>query len=262
MKMTALKQPALEEQLEYQKTLNRITNRIHSAKDTDDILLHLQGEILSLFDADRITVYVVDSVKDEIVSRLKTGDEINEIRVPISTGSISGYCAVSGDIVNIADVYNQGELRRINPQLTFNKSWDQITGYKTRQVLAAPIRYNKHLLGVIQLINKHADRHFTQEDQAAVLDIAKVLSIAFFKNKKASEKIKATLHDFLVGNSINSRNELADAISLSNQKNCSVEAVLMADFHVSKEDIEKSLSISTEPVSSPTTLPWTFPASC
>jgi len=242
METSAALQPALEAQLEYQKQLNRITNRIHSAKDTDDILLHLQVEILSLFDADRITVYVVDSVNDEIVSRLKTGDEINEIRVPISTGSISGYCAVSGDVVNVSDVYDQRELRRINPQLKFNKSWDRMTGYKTRQVLAAPIIYNKYLLGVIQLINKHAGRDFTQEDQAAVLDIAKVLAVAFFKNKKATEKIKAELHDFLVGNRINSRNELADAISLSNQKNCSVEAVLMAHFHVLKEDIGKSLS--------------------
>jgi len=145
---------SLEEQLEYQKRLNNITNRIHSASDTNDILLNLQGEILSLFDSDRITVYVVDGVRKQIVSRFKTGDEINEIRVPIDNGSIAGYCAISGRPLNVVDVYDEDELQQINPQLRFDKSWDERTGYKTTQVLVAPITYNKYLLGVIQLINR------------------------------------------------------------------------------------------------------------
>ncbi|MBP1741078.1 MAG: putative phytochrome sensor protein, partial [Deltaproteobacteria bacterium] len=58
----------LEEQLKFQKRLNNITNKIHAAKDTRDILLNLQGEILSLFDADRITIYMVDGIKRQIVS--------------------------------------------------------------------------------------------------------------------------------------------------------------------------------------------------
>ena len=35
------KKNTLQEQLEYQKRLNNITNKIHSARDTDDILLNL-----------------------------------------------------------------------------------------------------------------------------------------------------------------------------------------------------------------------------
>lgn len=103
----------LEEQLKFQKRLNAVTNKIHSAKDTNDILLNLQGEILSIFDADRVTIYVIDGVKKEIVSRFKTGDEIGEIRVPINNQSISGYCALSGKVVNIANAYDDNELKRI-----------------------------------------------------------------------------------------------------------------------------------------------------
>ena len=93
-------QRSLEAQLEYQKRLNSITNRIHSAGDTNDILLNLQDEILSFFDADRITIYVVDGIRKQIVSRIKTGDEINEIRVMINHDSIAGYCASTGKVVN------------------------------------------------------------------------------------------------------------------------------------------------------------------
>jgi hypothetical protein len=85
---------SLQDQLRFQKKLNNITNRIHAAKDTNDILLNLQVEILSLFDADRITIYMVDGIKKQIVSKFKTGNEIAEIRVPLGSGSIAGYCAV------------------------------------------------------------------------------------------------------------------------------------------------------------------------
>jgi hypothetical protein len=61
------KERSLEEQLKYQKKLNNITNKIHSARDTNDILLNLQQDILSIFEADRITIYVVDGVKKQVV---------------------------------------------------------------------------------------------------------------------------------------------------------------------------------------------------
>ncbi len=232
------KQKTLEEQLKYQKRLNNIVKMIHSAKNTNDILLNLQGEILSLFNAERITVYVVNKITRKLESRLKSGEEITEISVPVNNCSIAGYCVKSGKIVNVSDAYDQHELSRINPQLRFNKSWDETSDFITVQVLAVPIMHNSHRLGAIQLINKRGGRRFTQEDQVSILDIAEVLGVAFFKN----EKVKAEIHDFLVDGNVNTRNEIADAMSLSKQKKCSVEAVLMADFQVSKDDVGKSLS--------------------
>ena len=193
---------SLEDQLQFQKRLNNITNKIHSARDTNDILINLQEDILGLLDADRITIYVVDGVNKQLVSRFKTGDEVGEIRVPINNESISGYCAVSGKIVNIVNAYDGTELNRINPELQFNKSWDEKTGYKTNQVLASPISHNKYLLGVIQLINKKKGDHFTLEDQTTVLELAKVLGVAFFKNQRAVQRKKPTRFDYLISNNI------------------------------------------------------------
>lgn len=233
---------SLEEQLRFQKQLNNITNKIHSARDTNDILLNLQSDILSLFDADRITIYVVDGVKKQIVSRFKTGDEVNEIRVPVSNESISGYCAASGKIVNILNAYDDNELRRINPDLRFNKSFDAQTGFKTTQVLASPITYNKYLLGVIQLINKKGGRHFTLEDQVSVQEIAKVLGLAFFNNQKILQQKKSTKFDLLISSNIIASKDLEKAMVDARTLRKAVESVLMTDFHVSKEDIGKSLS--------------------
>jgi len=232
----------LEEELQFQKKLNYITNKIHSAKDTNDILLNLQNEILSFFDADRITIYVVDGIRKQIVSRFKTGDEVSEIRVPIEKSSIAGYCAATGTLVNIRNAYDDDELKSINPQLHFDKSWDQKTGYKTTQVLAAPITYNKYLLGVIQLINKKNGNIFGTEDENSAKEIAKVLGIAIFNKHRAEQKAKATRFDYLIANNIISHKDLAEAMARARKTRRSVENVLMSDFHVSKDDIGKSLA--------------------
>ena len=236
------RESSLEQQLQFQKRLNNITNKIHSARDTNDILLNLQNEILSLFSADRITIYVVDGANKQIVSRFKTGTEVAEIRVQINNSSISGYCAASGKTVNITNAYDDNELRRINPELIFNKSFDEQSGYKTTQVLAAPIIHNKYLLGVIQLINKKDGSHFTLEDQSSVMEIAKVLGLAFFNNQKIIQKRKPTKYDFLITNNIINDKEMEKAMADARKLKKTVESILMSDYHVSKDDIGKSLS--------------------
>jgi type II secretory ATPase GspE/PulE/Tfp pilus assembly ATPase PilB-like protein len=237
------KERSLEEQLKYQKKLNNITNKIHSAKDTNDILLNLQQEILSIFLADRITIYVVDGVKRQVVSRFMTGDEIKEIRVPVDLQSIAGFCAASGRMINIVDAYNDKELKRLNPELKFDKSWDLKTGYKTNNVLAIPVSYNKYLLGVIQLINKKNGSSFTLEDQSSAMEIAKVLGIAFFKNQKVVQKKKPAKFDYLISNNIITNKNLEQAMSAARKEKKPVESVLMSAFHVSKQDIGQSLAV-------------------
>ena len=238
----AVKGRSLEEQLQFQKRLNRITNKIHSANNTDDILLNLQSEILSLFDSDRITIYVVDGIRKRIVSKLKTGDEIKEIGVPIDKGSLAGYCAVSGKAVNIFDVYDLIGLKRISPELRFDKSWDQMSGYKTTQVLAAPITYSRYLLGVIQLINKRRGDRFTPGDQSSILNIANILGVAFYKNQKVTQRSRPTKFEFLITNNIISRKDLIKAMSQARKTKKPVESILISDFHVSKDDVGRSLS--------------------
>lgn len=232
----------LEDQLEHQKRLTAITNSIHSAENTNDILLNLQGDILSLFEADRITIYAVDGQRRHIVSRLKTGDEIKEIRVPIGKESIAGYCAASAKLLNIADAYDEEALKSTDPSLNFDRSWDQRTGYRTTQILAAPIIYKRYLLGVIQLINKRGESRFTEEDESSLVEIAKVLGTAFFKNQKAARRPVFTRFEYLIRNNIIGSEDLNEAMSRARITNKTVESVMMADLGVSREDIGKSLS--------------------
>ena len=233
----------LEKDLRFSRRLQALTSRVHSSKDIDDILINMMEAVLSLFDADRITIYVVDEASKELVSRFKTGEEINEIRVPISKKSIAAYSAISRRIVSVENAYDSNELRRINPEVSFDSSWDGKTGYTTKQVLAAPITFGKVLLGVIQLINKISGHRFTAEDQESAIEIAKVLGIAFHNHRRLEQHIKRTKFDYLISNNIISQRDLEQGMLVARKTNSSVESVLINDYHVTKRDIGKSLSM-------------------
>ena len=109
----------LTSEVTYRTRLQEICNKINAAANLDEILINLKDDITSLFEAERITVYVVDSKSRELVSRFKSGSDIAEIRIPISMDSIAGWCAIKNNTINIKNAYNQKELVAIDPDLRF-----------------------------------------------------------------------------------------------------------------------------------------------
>ena len=155
----------LKTEVEYRTKLQEIGNQLNSATNLDEILINLHDKILSLFNAQRMTVYVVDGVKRELVSRFKSGDEVEEIRIPVSPSSIAGYAAFKQKSVNIEDVYDRNVVSAVDTSLEFDGSWDLKTGFKTKQVMAHPIIFQKYLLGVIQLINHKHEIPFSEMEE-------------------------------------------------------------------------------------------------
>jgi len=62
----------LRRQVAYAERVKQVMNRIHAATDLDEIFVELLDEILSLFDAEHLTLYAVDYDKKEIYSRVGT----------------------------------------------------------------------------------------------------------------------------------------------------------------------------------------------
>ena len=232
-----------QQKLHYYKALHDIANQIHAAKDINEILINLKGQILSVFDADRITIYVVDGMRKEIYSRFSVGSAHQEIRVPITNQSIAGYTANNSEIINIVNAYDAKEINSISKELTFDRSWDERTGYVTRQILTVPIAYTKYVVGVLQLINKKSGDRFSDEDCNSAVEMAKVLGIAFFNQKKmAQKKPKRTKFDYLIDNNIISQKELETAISTAREKRLPIENVFIQDMKVRKEDVGRSVA--------------------
>jgi predicted transport protein len=134
---------SLQDRLDYEQSVKEIMNRIHSAKEINEILIDLKDDVLGLFGAERITIYAIDRKNQEIFSKFIEVDETKEIRVPINDKSISGYVANHKQLLNIVDVYDKNMLRNINIDLSFDNTWDEKTGFRSKQALCVPIVYER-----------------------------------------------------------------------------------------------------------------------
>ncbi len=231
----------LKSDVEYMQRFQKIVNKINAAANMDEILIDLRSDILSLFEAERMTVYIVDGIKRELVSRFKSENDISEIRIPISGDSIAGYSALNQKLLNIKNVYDDKELNSIDPSLKFDKSWDRQSSYTTKQIIVGPIIFQKYLLGAVQLINRKDGGSFTKEDEHSVKELSKILGIAVY-NQKRIAKAKATKFDYLLLNNILTQKELNNAIADARKRKEPIESVLMGDLKISKKDLGKSLS--------------------
>ncbi len=229
----------LEEQLIVRKRLQDITNRIHAAQNIKQILVDLRDGILSLFDAHAITIYVVDRLRNEIYSMFLVGSEIREIRVAINNRSIAGYVANTGNSINIADAYETNELKKIHADLNFDISWDKKSGFRTRQILAAPIFHNKTLMGVVQILNKKKAAGGFSDDEAGFLkEICEVLGVAFYNHERFARRRK-TKFDYLINQGLLKEEDLDSAWDESREQKETMESFLNRKYKISKEDIGK-----------------------
>ena len=146
-----------QERLEFFKKLQALTNRIHATENIDQIMLDLAQEICQLFQADRLTLYVVNKEKAVLVSKVKLGiDTEKDLVLPLNKSSIAGYVALTRETVRIKNVYDAAELSEIDPDLRFCDKVDQVIAYQSRQMLAAPLLVpgGREVVGVLQLINQ------------------------------------------------------------------------------------------------------------
>ncbi len=223
------------------KKLQDITNNVYAASSVQEILNDLSDEITGLFNAERLTVYQVDGIKRELSSQVKSDTGTTEIRLPISTESIAGYAALKQQLLNIKDVYDEKELKAIDPVLKFDKNWDVRTGFRTRQVLVYPIVFRRYLLGVLQLMNRKDGEPFDKTDENTIRELAEILGIALF-NQKRMAKNKTSKFDYLLENHLLTQKELNKAIGYARQAGQTIESHLIKNLKISKKDVLESLS--------------------
>ncbi len=145
---------------------NRLTGArsLHLDKEVDleAVLRGIVDEVTTLLDADRGTLYLVDSARGEVVSRVADLPEMPEIRLQLGEGA-AGWVAARGEVINIP-------VGTTDPR--FNPSIDKQTGYKTRSLLAVPIRSDAGaVIGVLQVLNKRTGV-FEAADEASLVELA------------------------------------------------------------------------------------------
>ncbi|MBE9544366.1 MAG: Flp pilus assembly complex ATPase component TadA, partial [Proteobacteria bacterium] len=178
----------------------------------------------------------------ELVSRFQSANDIEEIHLPISTKSIVGWCALKNRPVNVTNAYDVKELAVIDPALRFDESYDMLTGFTTRQVLAHPIVFKNSLLGVIQLMNRKVGSAFVEIDEHSLKEVSDILGIALYTLKRLAKRYATGKFNLLLENHLLTQNELEKAIIQARLKSVAIESIFISDFKIAKKDVLASLS--------------------
>jgi sigma-B regulation protein RsbU (phosphoserine phosphatase) len=128
---------------------------LNSTLDLDKLLALILDLAIKNLKAARGTIYLIDTDRKELWSKVLKGKDLVEIRLPIGTG-ISGNVAKTGKTINLKDAWKDKR---------FFSGFDLRTGFQTRTMLCMPMRdRNRKIIGVFQIMNKH-DGAFTKEDE-------------------------------------------------------------------------------------------------
>ncbi len=159
---------------ELQRQVRRLERLVEAGKALNGTLDlgELFGVILAIVreqtHAERASLFLLDTQRQELWSLVAQGLGQVEIRLPAGKG-LAGWVAQSGDTLNIADAYADAR---------FDRSVDKASGYRTRNLLVAPVRdKGNRIVGVIQLLNK-AGEGFGQDDIDFLHDISVPAAIA------------------------------------------------------------------------------------
>lgn len=136
--------------------------------DLGQLLELILQKINDAVEADRATLYLLDERSGELVSRIVQGDEVRSIRLKVGKG-IAGHVAQTSKALLVNDPY---EDPRFNPE------WDMTSGYRTRSILAVPMKNHiGRTIGVIQVLNKKVGK-FSDHDAVILAALATQAAIS------------------------------------------------------------------------------------
>ena len=225
----------MQDRLDFARKLQGLTNKIHGTDNIAQIMVDLSAEISELFQCERLTLYVYSKERGALVSKVKTGiDAGKDLVLPVSRQSIAGYVAATRSTVRIDDLDDLAELEKIDPELRFFNQVDMITGFKSKQMLAAPLLQGpgKELVGVLQLINQRAGGRFDSIAEDGLEALTATLALAFAQRIKSTALLPKR-YEILAVEGVISAAELELAQRWAQRKNKDLEQVLVDDFRVS-----------------------------
>ncbi len=231
--------------LEFTKNLNQVNNKIQATGNVDEIMLEISKDICTLCNADRLTIYVVGEDKISLVSKVKTGlNSFKDLKLPIAEQSLAGYVAMHKKLLNIKDVYDVKELAQYSSHLRFLQEVDKRTGYRTKQMLVAPIldASGGDLIGVIQFINNKAGVPFPTMIEEGVKELAETMAETLRQHQRQQNSSAKTKYDYLVSDGALSAAEFDLATRTAKRKGVDIEDVLFDEFQVSTAALGKALS--------------------
>ncbi|RMF97585.1 MAG: GAF domain-containing protein [Candidatus Schekmanbacteria bacterium] len=143
------------------KAVNKIGAALSSERNYDKLLTLILKKCREISSADAGSLYLVEKKNGKSFLRFKLAqndtlslESVLDQKLPLNKESLAGYVAVTGKALNIKDVYSIHH----NSPYSFNKSFDEKTGYRTKSMIVVPMKNHlDEITGVLQLINRKRD---------------------------------------------------------------------------------------------------------
>lgn len=160
----------LQQRLSELAFLYQTSQDLTASLELDDILRSLLRTVQTHFHVDAVSVALVDEETHDLVFRIATGaaaDEVIGVRLKPGQG-IAGWVAQTG-------------VPLVVPAVQQDTRWysgvDERTGFRTRSLVAVPIRIGTEILGVLEVINP-PDGKLGEEDLKLLTSVAALAASA------------------------------------------------------------------------------------
>ncbi len=204
-----------EEQLKKIKSLTQIGEALSAEHDIDRLLEMIIEEAKKFTNADGGTLYIMSDDEKRLHFAIVQNDSL-KIRMGGTAGKItwepvelynndetlncsnvSSYAAISGEVVNISDVYH---AKQFNFEGT--RRFDSETNYRSQSMLVVPMRNHENdIIGILQLLNardkeKKKTIPFSAECQELTESLASQAAIAL-TNKRLIKDLQNLFESFV-----------------------------------------------------------------
>jgi HD-GYP domain-containing protein (c-di-GMP phosphodiesterase class II) len=177
----------------------RIREHISHIKDIDSLLDRVLLETRLFTHADAGSIYLVQGkhlrfsyVQNDTLERQGAGNKhlYADHEIAIDDQSMAGHVAITRKTLAVDDAYEENK----NRSCSFNRSFDEKSGYRTKSVLTAPLVTSRdNLIGVMQVINALDDQghilSFTKDDKRFVTFFASHAAAAIERARMTREMI-------------------------------------------------------------------------
>ena len=180
---------------------------LNSVRDIHALLELVVDEAMQLCSADGGTLYLAhDGTLEFLITRNRTLEArigrdgvdnlFQKFSLPISEGSMAGFCALTGQSLNFPDMYHLPEGTRFS----HNKALDRRTGYDTRSQMTIPMHDRQgQCVGVLQMVNAMGDGGpvpFDGEDEMLMTAFASQAGISI-QNAQLDERLRKSHQETL-----------------------------------------------------------------
>ncbi len=159
-----------------------------SSLQLDQVLRTIMEKIDEFLRPDTWSLLLVDEPKQELYFELAVGKgahALKDIRIKMGQG-LAGWVAQHGEVVIVPDV---------SKDTRFFSKVDEKTKMETRSIVAVPVRFRDHCLGVIELLNCVGPNGFDDRDLHLLEALADFAAIALENARHVKRIHELTITD-------------------------------------------------------------------